>query len=74
MWVATPSFKTKAALKAAIKDGQNVLFRDTSLFNPMDKRANDLAQGQTLTIVGPDEYHRVWYGQVTRSNGKVVVR
>lgn len=67
-------FATKAALKSAVAAGENVLFRDTSMFNPLDIRADDLAQGQTLYLVGPFEYERKWYAQVKSHNGKVVVR
>ena len=63
-----PNFKTKKALKAAVKNGDHVtIFQPNDIFNtpvPKDGRA---------TIEGPHyPVPHSWYAQVTMKDGKVV--
>ncbi len=64
MTYVSPNFKTKAALKAAVKDGQEV-----TVFEPGYGTA---PTNGTAFIEGPHypEPHK-WYAQVTVTNGKV---
>lgn len=68
------SFKTKAELKRAVANGKDPFFFDSSIFNPVSMYSSDIPVGEVLYIVGPSEYRRNWYAQVTRDrNGKVKV-
>lgn len=68
-------FATKSALKTAVQDGKkDVYFFDTSIYNPTDYHVSDLPEGKSITVVGPDVYHkRSWYATVTNKGGKVRV-
>lgn len=56
-------YKTKKELKAAI--GQSLRYGETSFFGA-EYKANG-----TFAVVGPSEYERKWYAQVTMVDGKI---
>ena len=67
--------KTKKALREALNSNpDSVVFDATSVFTHVigSIQANNLPEGVTLTVVGPDPYTlRKWYASVTRgSDGK----
>lgn len=65
MAYVNPNFKTKAALKNAVKNGETV-----TVFSPGPFPAN---QNGTEYIEGPHyPQPHSWYAQVTVENGKVV--
>lgn len=56
-------YKTKKALKEAV--GQPLRYRETSYFG------EEYRPTGTLTVVGPSEYERKWFAQVTLRDGKI---
>lgn len=56
-------YDTKKALKAAI--GEHLVYEETSMFGPEFK-----STGQ-FTVVGPSEYNRKWFAQVTMTNNVI---
>lgn len=56
-------YPTKKALKAAI--GQSLKYGETSAFGP-EYKANG-----TFAVVGPSEYRRQWFAQVTMKEDKI---
>lgn len=56
-------YPTKKALKDAI--GKPLKYRETSMFG-LEYRADG-----KFAVVGPSEYDRKWYAQVTMKDGKI---
>lgn len=56
-------YKTKKALKESV--GETLRYRETSLFG------NEFQRDGTFCVVGPDEYTRRWFAQVTMADGKI---
>ncbi len=55
-------YPTKKVLKASI--GQPLIYRETSMYD-------EYKDNGVLYVVGPSEYKRVWYAQVTMQNGLI---
>lgn len=53
-----PRFKTKKALKQAVKDGKEIYVERVSI-HPQPFR-----NGEIVAIVGPSPYERKWYAAV----------
>jgi hypothetical protein len=56
-------YPTKKALKASI--GMSLHYGETSMFG------SEYRTDGTLTVVGPTEYKRKWFAQVTMVQGKI---
>lgn len=56
-------YKTKKELKENI--GKPLRYRETSFFGA-EYKANG-----TFAVVGPSEYERKWYAQITMENGLI---
>ena len=56
-------YKTKKALKESI--GQELRYRETSMFGA------EFDPDGSFCVVGPDEYTRRWFAQVTMAGGKI---
>lgn len=56
-------YKTKKALKESV--GKPLKYRETSLFGQEYKSTG------TFCVVGPSEYDRKWYAEVTMQDGKI---
>ena len=56
-------YKTKKELKESI--GKPLKYRETSFFG-LEFKANG-----TFAVVGPSEYERKWFAQVTMENGLI---
>ena len=56
-------YKTKKQLKESI--GKTLRYGETSVFGA------EYDPDGTVTVVGPSEYERKWYAQVTSSNNKI---
>ena len=62
----SPDFKTKKALKDAVKDGRRVtVYQPNNVFGVPDP-----IDASGIVIEGPAGYHR-WYAQVTVKDGSV---
>jgi len=67
-------FKTKKSLKEAAASKSYIGLEATSLFgNEYDGDVQDAPDG-TYTVVGPSPTVRVWYANIIKSQGKVVVK
>lgn len=71
-------YKTKKALKEAVRDGENPVLEVTSMFlspgEPTSIPFDELVEGKTYTIVGPDPYRaRNWYANAVRRGGSIKV-
>lgn len=56
-------YKLKKNLKEAV--GQPLRYTETSLFGPEYK------PNGTFAVVGPSEYERKWFAEVTMRDGKI---
>ena len=56
-------YKTKKQLKESI--GQSLRYGETSFFGAEYK------DNGSFVVVGPSEYERKWYAQVTMKDGKI---
>lgn len=71
--------KTKAALRKALDEAPgDVMFDVTSMLvapgAPKHYRGDEVPDGVTLSVVGPDPYEaRVWYASVKLRNGEAKV-
>lgn len=73
MHVSVERFATKKALKDAIASGKrDPFFHDSSMFNPVSMYSSDIPVGKVLYVVGPSEYERKWYAQVTKKQDGTV--
>ena len=71
--------KNKKVLKEMItNEPENVLFQDTSLYNPMFggdfTPANELPEGKMFFFVLPNEYDRKYFGNIVNKAGRLVVK
>lgn len=76
IWVNGKRPRSKKEIKEAVVAGQRVRIEATSFYgNEYDGPVDDMPEGKTIYFVGPDPYtKRNFYGQITRSGQKVVVK
>lgn len=70
------TFKSKAAMKRAIAEAPQYvkLMSVSSLGGSFHGSPNELTEGTTLVVVGPDPYtDRKWYGNIKRVKGVIKV-
>lgn len=66
--------QTKTALKTALKNNpREVMLYSTSMFSPgYSGPADQLPEGMTFTVVGPDPHNkRDWYANVKRNGDRI---
>jgi hypothetical protein len=77
IWVAGRRPTTKKAIKEAVAtDPSRVEVEATSFFgNEYEGPATEMPEGKTIYFVGPDPHTaRKFYGQLSRTGDKVVVK